>query len=231
MVVSERLSPSELIGMVNVALPPSSKGEDPAVTPSTPTTTVRIPRSEQDLETRMAKALAHPLRAKVLNRLNEGVASPNELSRELGEPLGNVSYHVKALLELGCIELVDTAQRRGAIEHYYRALTRARLDESAFKKLPASIRGELSGAIIEDAIGDIAKAFKAGTFDARDDRHASSTHLVLDERAWGELAEHLNQLAERAAELQEQSAKRLKGKAGGDEVATSLVVAAYQSAS
>ena len=201
------------------------------MTPSTPTTTVRIPRSEQDLETRMAKALAHPLRAKVLNRLNEGVASPNELSRELGEPLGNVSYHVKALLELGCIELVDTAQRRGAIEHYYRALTRARLDESAFKKLPASIRGELSGAVIEEAIGDIAKAFKAGTFDAREDRHASSERLVLDEQAWGELTTQLTALVERAGELQEQSAKRLKdGKSGGDEVATSLVIAAYQSA-
>jgi DNA-binding transcriptional ArsR family regulator len=218
--------------MVIVPSPHPPKGEHPAVTPSTPTTTVRIPRSEQDLETRMAKALAHPLRAKVLNRLNEGVASPNELSRELGEPLGNVSYHVKALLELGCIELVDTAQRRGAIEHYYRALTRARLDESAFKKLPASIRGELSGAVVEEAISDIAKAFKAGTFDAREDRHASCNHLVLDEEAWRELAEQLTQLVERAGELQEQSAKRLKdGKAGGDEVATSLVIAAYQSAS
>ena len=179
----------------------------------------------------MAKALAHPLRAKVLNRLNEGVASPNELSRELGEPLGNVSYHVKALLELGCIELVDTAQRRGAIEHYYRALTRAHLDESAFKKLPASIRGELSGAIMEDAIGDIAKAFKAGTFDAREDRHASSTRLVLDEQGWNDLAKQLSQLVERTAKLQEQSAKRLRGKSGGDEVPTSLVIAAYQSAS
>ncbi len=201
------------------------------MTPSTPTTTVRIPRSEQDLETRMAKALAHPLRAKVLNRLNEGVASPNELSRELGEPLGNVSYHVKALLELGCIELVDTAQRRGAIEHYYRALTRAKLDESAFKKLPASIRGELSGAVVEEAIGDIAKAFKAGTFDAREDRHASFNALVLDEQAWGELAEQLNQVVARAGELADESAKRLKDKSGGEQVAASLVVAAYPSAS
>jgi DNA-binding transcriptional ArsR family regulator len=179
----------------------------------------------------MAKALAHPLRAKVLNRLNEGVASPNELSRELGEPLGNVSYHVKALLELGCIELVDTAQRRGAIEHYYRALTRARLDESAFKKLPASIRGELSGAIVEEAIGDIAKAFKAGTFDAREDRHASTERLVLDEQGWKELQEQLTSLVESAAKLAEQSAARLQdGKSGGAEVATSLVLAAFESA-
>lgn len=179
----------------------------------------------------MAKALAHPLRARVLNRLNERVASPNELSRELGEPLGNVSYHVKALLELGCIELVDTAQRRGAIEHYYRALTRARLDETAFKKLPASIRGELSGVTMEEAIGDVAKAFKAGTFDARTDRHASFTKLVLDEQAWNELADQLNTLVERVNELATQSASRLQDdKAGGDEVRTSLLVAAYESA-
>lgn len=201
------------------------------MTPSTPTTTVRIPRSEQDLETRMAKALAHPLRARVLARLNERVASPNELSRELGEPLGNVSYHVKALLELGCIELVDTAQRRGAIEHYYRALTRARLDESAFRKLPASIRAELSGVVMEDAIGDIAKAFKAGTFDARTDRHSSLTKLVLDEQAWKELTGQLGELLDRALELQSQSAGRLQeGKSGGEEVVTSLVIAAYEAA-
>jgi DNA-binding transcriptional ArsR family regulator len=201
------------------------------VNPSTPTTTVRIPRSEQDLETRMAKALAHPLRARVLSRLNERVASPNELSRELGEPLGNVSYHVKALLELGCIELVDTAQRRGAIEHYYRAMTRARLDESAFRKLPASIRAELSGVVMEDAIGDVAKAFKAGTFDARTDRHATMTRLLLDEQAWRELSTQLGELLDRATELQAQSAGRLQdGKSGGEEVVTSLLVAAYEAA-
>jgi DNA-binding transcriptional ArsR family regulator len=179
----------------------------------------------------MAKALAHPLRARILTRLNERVASPNELSRELGEPLGNVSYHVKALLELGCIELVDTAQRRGAIEHYYRARTRARFDNSAFKKLPASIRGEISGVTVEDTIADVAKAFKAGTFDARTDRHASLTQLVLDEQAWGELTGQLGELLDRTLELQADSAKRLEqGGSGGGEIVTSLALLAYEAA-
>jgi DNA-binding transcriptional ArsR family regulator len=177
----------------------------------------------------MAKALAHPLRARILTRLNERVASPNELSRELGEPLGNVSYHVKALLELGCIELVDTAQRRGAIEHYYRARTRARFDSNAFKKLPASIRGEISGVTVEDTIADVAKAFKAGTFDARTDRHASRTQLVLDEQAFGELAAQLDELLDRTLKLQAQSAERLAGDgSGGAEVVASLAVLAYE---
>jgi DNA-binding transcriptional ArsR family regulator len=203
------------------------------VTPpnSTATTTVRVPRSEQDLETRMAKALAHPLRAKVLERLNAGVASPNELSRELDEPLGNVSYHVKALLELGCIELVDTAQRRGAIEHYYRALTRARIDDSAFKKLPASIRGELSTTLVQGAIEDVAGAIKAGTFDARDDRHASWTKLVLDEDGWTELQKGLKDLLERSLELQAESQARIQKNGSEDaEIPTMLVMMGYESA-
>ena len=37
------------------------------------------------------------IRHKVLVALNERVASPKELAAELGEPLGNVSYHTRVL--------------------------------------------------------------------------------------------------------------------------------------
>jgi Helix-turn-helix domain len=46
------------------------------------------------LDERLAEVLSHPLRARILQRLNErGVASPKELARALGESVGNVSYH------------------------------------------------------------------------------------------------------------------------------------------
>jgi DNA-binding transcriptional ArsR family regulator len=70
------------------------------------------------VDPRLAKALSHPMRARILAILNERVASPNEIAAMIDERLPNVSYHVRALQELGCIELVRTAQRRGAIEHY-----------------------------------------------------------------------------------------------------------------
>jgi DNA-binding transcriptional ArsR family regulator len=176
----------------------------------------------------MAKALAHPLRTQVLTLLNDRVASPNELARDLGEPLGNVSYHVKALLELGCIELVDTAQRRGAIEHYYRALTSARLDGSAFKRLPPSVRSQLSGTIVEAAIADASRALKAGTFDARSDRHASFDRLVLDEQGFAALTREVAALTERAEALQAESAERLQS--GGARIDAALALFAYESA-
>ena len=66
----------------------------------------------------MVKAFAHPLRLEILRRLGSR-SSPTELARRLGAPLGSVSYHVRVLADLGALELVDQAPRRGAIEHYY----------------------------------------------------------------------------------------------------------------
>ena len=75
-------------------------------------------------EARVEKALAHPLRARILDSLEHGTRSPRELADELGEPLANVSYHVRQLATFGLIELVATTPRRGAIEHHYRTADR-----------------------------------------------------------------------------------------------------------
>lgn len=74
----------------------------------------------------VAKALSHPLRARLLTLLVTE-SSPSDLALIVGEPLGNVSYHVRELDRLGCIELVRTTPRRGALEHHYRARVRAHL--------------------------------------------------------------------------------------------------------
>jgi hypothetical protein len=73
----------------------------------------------------IARKEMHPLRLRILEHLLLGepgaVASPNELSKELDAPLGNVSYHVGKLHEQGLLELVKTEPRRGAVEHFYGA--------------------------------------------------------------------------------------------------------------
>jgi DNA-binding transcriptional ArsR family regulator len=68
----------------------------------------------------IAKALSHPLRLAILRTIRDRrKVSPSEFAGETGEPLGNVSYHVQALARAGVLEVVDTAKRRGALEHYY----------------------------------------------------------------------------------------------------------------
>src|SRR3954454_15902471 len=122
------------------------------------------PRDETS-EARIAKALAHPLRARILQRLGERVASPGELAVELDAPLGVVSYHVRMLRDYDCIELVRTEPVRGALQHFYRATARPNLDESQWRTLPAGLRKELAGATIGELVGDLAAAAEVGALE------------------------------------------------------------------
>jgi DNA-binding transcriptional ArsR family regulator len=72
------------------------------------------------IDQRLAKALSSPLRARALALIAQGVASPKAIADELGLDVRGVAYHVRVLRKLGCIELAETRQRRGAIEHIYR---------------------------------------------------------------------------------------------------------------
>src|SRR3954467_7889186 len=114
-------------------------------------------------EARIAKALAHPLRARILQRLRERVASPGDLAVELDAPLGVVSYHVRMLRDYDCVELVRTEPRRGALQHFYKATARPQLDEDQWRTLPSGLRRELAGATIQGVVEDLAAASDAGT--------------------------------------------------------------------
>jgi DNA-binding transcriptional ArsR family regulator len=158
-------------------------------------------------EARIAKALAHPLRARILQRLGERVASPGELAVELGAPLGVVSYHVRMLREYDCVELVRTEPRRGALQHYYKATARAVLDADQRRGLPAALRSELSGETLQGLIDDLAAAADAGAL-ADPETLVSRTPLELDERGWRKLNRLLARTQEQALAIAEESASR-----------------------
>jgi DNA-binding transcriptional ArsR family regulator len=150
------------------------------------------------------------MRARILGILDERVASPNEIAEIIDERLPNVSYHVRALLDLGCIELVDTAQRRGAIEHYYRAVVRPFFSDRDWRRLPRSGRQAISDAALRIIWEDVGDALRAGTFESRPDRHLSHNDVVLDDEGWREVAELLQGMISEVERIESASAKRLK---------------------
>jgi hypothetical protein len=159
----------------------------------------------------------------LLAGLNEGVASPNELAKKLDEPLTNVSYHVRMLHDLGCIELVETEPRRGALEHYYRAVVRPFFGERDWKRLPKNARGSISDAVLQLVWDDASEAIKSGLFDERDDRHLSRSVLVVDDQGWEELHDVLADTLDRAMQIQADSASRAS-KDDGDTFSVNLVM-------
>jgi DNA-binding transcriptional ArsR family regulator len=188
------------------------------------------PRHASVVDTRLAKALSHPLRARILVILNEQVASPNEIAEMLDERLPNVSYHARALLDLGCTELVRTAQRRGAIEHYYRAVTRPFFSDRDWKRLPRSGRQAIADVGLQLIWNDVSGAIKAGTFEARPDRHLSRSPLRVDEQGWGELRDVLNGALDEAERIVERSRSRL-AKSAEPGIPTRLVLMHFESPS
>lgn len=192
------------------------------------TAEARREKNQHELESNIVKALSHPLRMRILTRLNEGVASPNEMAKEFDESLPLVSYHVRILRELECIELVRTTPRRGAIEHHYRALTRPFLDDDDWAQLPPSARKAVSNTVLSKALSDVRTAVAAGTFDDRADRHLSYSALMLDEQGWRALGDRLNELLDWAIEEQAAAAGRLQEEqSGGAEVRARLTLMAY----
>lgn len=159
----------------------------------------------------LIKALSHPVRASALTILNQRVASPKEIAIELHEEVGKVSYHVKELRNLGCVELVDTAQRRGATEHYYRGVAQAYLSDSFWATLSTAVRNGISVTGLKVLIEAARESVEAGTFDARVDRHLSCLTLGLDGQGWKEANGLLNETLERLAEIGCESEARETG--------------------
>jgi DNA-binding transcriptional ArsR family regulator len=179
------------------------------------------------VDPRLAKALSHPMRTRILAILNEQVASPNEIAEMIGEKLPNVSYHVRALAELDCIELVRTAQRRGAIEHYYKAVKRPFFSDLDWRHLPRSGRQAISDLTLQLIWDEVTEAVEAGTFDARTDRYLIRSPLVLDEQGWGELNDALARVVQESERIAARSGKRL-AKSGERGLRTEFVLMHFE---
>jgi len=134
---------------------------------------------------------------------------------------------VRALQDLGCIELVDTAQRRGAIEHYYRAVVRPFFSDSDWKRIPRSGRQAISDSILQILWEDLSESMKAGTFEARTDRHLTHSPMVLDDQGWAEVNRLMVEALEQAEKVGRESAGRLK-KSGDEGIPTRVVLMQFE---
>jgi DNA-binding transcriptional ArsR family regulator len=176
----------------------------------------------------VAKAFSHPLRARILCILEERRASPRQLADELGQPLGNVSYHVRTLLGLKLIRLVKKTPRRGSIEHYYEAVAGSNyLSDGTWADTPGIAKRAILDSALHEIGQDVGRSAVLGGFD-RSDAHLTRTNLTLDLQAWRDLADELIRLREWALSLERESQERLAETHHQGEVQSGLVMMFYQ---
>jgi DNA-binding transcriptional ArsR family regulator len=183
-------------------------------------------RNRGDRIDQMAKALAHPLRVKILRQLEEGPSSPNQVAHCIGEKLGNVSYHMKVLRNLGCVELVDTTPRRGFVEHFYKLNSQGALGSATWKEVPASLRSHHAGSALADFTTRAIESLDAGTAESREGSGVTSLPLTVDEQGWQELRLILGNIEERFRAAAGKSAERMESPRDGFPVI--VAVAAFE---
>jgi DNA-binding transcriptional ArsR family regulator len=176
---------------------------------------------------RLVKALAHPLRVQILSTLEDRVASPSDLALELGAPLGNVSYHVRTLADLGLVKLVKRRTRRGAVEHYYQARGRAQVSNRAWAQVPGVVKRSMVAVALEQALDQAGAAAAAGGFD-HEDSNLSRQSATLDAEGFNELSQAVARLHDDLAGIQERSAQRLAGAGEESAVQAGLVTMLFE---
>lgn len=180
-------------------------------------------KRNETIDQRLVRALAHPLRVQILEVLSEQVASPNLLAEQLETGLTDVAYHTRALNRWGCLDLVHTAQRRGATEHFYKAQPDSFVGARGWRTVPRAVRGGVSGAALQTFVDRAVAALEAGTFDARDDTTFTWMPAHLDPRGWDEVTAIMQRATDEVLEAQQRSRQRLAKKKSKSEAVSAVM--------
>jgi hypothetical protein len=156
---------------------------------------------------RLARVISHPLRQRLIWEYTASVTSPSRVAAALGERVNLVSYHTHVLLRAGCIELVRTVPRRGATEHFYRALVTGEILDADWGRLPTALQRALVRLTIDVSWREVGDALPRGGMDDTA-AHVSRTFLTLDPQGREELAALLRSTTEAAGEIEQASRER-----------------------
>jgi DNA-binding transcriptional ArsR family regulator len=133
------------------------------------------------------RAVAHPMRFRILAMLGERASTPARLAAVLGARLNVVAYHVRRLAELGLVDLVQVRRGRGGLEHVYTRRRHLTFSDDAWEQLEPDERARVVVTALRLMWDYVARAAVARGFDRRD-AHFSRTTLRVDEDGWKALA-------------------------------------------
>jgi hypothetical protein len=188
--------------------------------------------SKLPLTLRLSKVFADPLRMKILAECNMREMSPKLFYREFGGgSLSRVSRAFDVLTEYDWLYQTRTetgGQRRGAVEHFYRATGQAVFEGDVWYALPSSMKTLVSGRIFETYTQQVKEAMEAGTIDAREDRHFSWMPLRLDQAGWERVIARINAVFYFLSEEQEEANLRL-AESGEEPIPMTVALAAFES--
>lgn len=168
----------------------------------------------------LLRALSHPARVRIVRALTlEGALTASRIAAATYQSRGATRHHLRVLEACGAVQRVPG--RRGVA---YRALALEMFDNEDWAQLPLALRREILADHLQGIERDIHAAYPAGGFD-RTDTHLSWTLARLDEPAYAQMAELLDETLERALAIRGSAAERRERDAAeGEELETEVVI-------
>jgi hypothetical protein len=192
---------------------------------------IKATRAERDKST-AAAVLAHPVRVRVLEILNERDMSPVEFCREGFAPenmdVSHVAYHFRELAEYGCLTVIEENKRRGSVEHVYRGIGRAYFSDTEWADVSPEDRARITKTVIQGLLARVESAVMAETFDLREDRHMSWIAMKLDEHGWREMATTLGAAFSEVEQIRTDAEARL-ARSGEKPIPSTCAILGFES--
>ncbi|HWV36636.1 MAG TPA: winged helix-turn-helix domain-containing protein [Thermomicrobiales bacterium] len=148
------------------------------------------------------KAFTDPLRTRILHLLADREMTNQQLASALDESQAKVLYHVRFLLDVGLIVLVDQRVKGGNVEKYYRASARIygfRPDPGTEGDLPRSVSTAGLQAVMQEFSASLAlwpeqELYWEGRRARLSPERVEEFHIRLNElleEFWGGLTERI----------------------------------------
>lgn len=166
------------------------------------------PPSGKSVEERLEFALGHRTRVYVLTLLNEGSYTSEDLADIIGEPVGNISHHIRSLLKDSSIEHVKSEPVRNTLQHYYRAIKMPFYTDEELAAMTPEERQETIGLTLQCLMAEIMTAFWSGKMEADPRLWLAWRWFNVDEQGRKDLADEQERSWQRAREIEAESANR-----------------------
>jgi DNA-binding transcriptional ArsR family regulator len=149
--------------------------------------------------------MADPLRVRILDRLVRKPMTVKMLGTDLQEPPAKVHYHVRELERIGVIRLVETREKGGVLEKYYRAVAR---NFTVVKDLLSKSHPDELSAIVDEYVQLVQRGLSAALAHYQEHPDPSQHFTISNETVWATPEEFQALVEQLSALLQSYEAPR-----------------------
>jgi DNA-binding transcriptional ArsR family regulator len=175
----------------------------------------------------LLKALANPVRARVLIVLSDRSASAAEIAEIIGQPIGKVRYHLRSLAQSGMIGWEEAEDRRGVREYFWAVRTQQVVEDEQYPEMTVEQIRRLNSFVLRLMFKDASAALREDAVATRTDHALVRFRPQVDERGWNELVKVYRSAIAGIEAVSERASRRL-AEAGEDPIHASASMLLFE---